>query len=273
MTQYKISVIGIGVVGQALVDTFLKAGHQVYTFDKNKNKGEIFDISEVQSSGFVFLCLPTPTKDGKQDISAIKSVLNKFPKSMPDTMVVLKSTVLPGTTEELSNKFNIPIIHNPEFISEKTALDDSINQTNHFFGISDNIGWDNDYKQKITAFLHSTYPNVRRYVNKSVYFLRSQETEMIKYTANCFYATKIVFCNEIYRTCKNFKANYNNVIKGAINSRGWITANHTNVPGRHGFGYSGMCFPKDMKAFSTYSDLIKKVDELNEMMKKINEEE
>jgi UDPglucose 6-dehydrogenase len=198
----------------------------------------------------IFLCLPTPmSHDGSCDISIICSVLNNLdllsenkPKK---TNVVIKSTIPPGTTEQVQIAFpNLNICFNPEFLREATAEDDFKNQQWI-------IAAGNEDCAKI---LEDVYKET---LPQAVFlFCKEKIAEMVKYTINCYLATKVSFANEIKQICDKLKISYNDMIQLATRDER-LGKSHWQVPGPmpaddgsrmllHGFG--GSCFVKDLNA-------------------------
>ena len=118
MKKFKVGVIGNGFVGEAISFAFSSVS-DMYVYDTDPLKS-LNELQSVHNCDFVFICVPTPMfQDGSQDLSYVEST---FEKATNKPVYILKSTVLPGTTEKLSKKYsNINIIFSPEFLSERTA--------------------------------------------------------------------------------------------------------------------------------------------------------
>lgn len=130
----------------------------------------------------------------------------------------------------------------PEFLTEKNYVNDFINNEDWVFGILNQS--DTDFPRKIKNLFDIAYKNDKIKYN-NVHFVSNSEAEMIKMFKNCFLATKVSFCNEMYTYCNEKGINYNNVINIAANDKR-ILHSHTQVPGHDGeYGYGGTCFPKD----------------------------
>ena len=121
------------------------------------------------------------------------------------SFVVIKSTVEPGTSRMLYSTYNLNILHNPEFLSAKTAVKDFENQ-NHIV-----IGKYSDEDNKNSLILEKLYQENWKDVEISKCLF--EESEMMKISVNCFYAVKIQFFNEIYSLSKKYKANYQNLVQ------------------------------------------------------------
>lgn len=131
--DYTIGIIGIGFVGDALLNSFQQCGITVKPYDKYKNIGTFTDTL---SSDIIFLCLPTlyNPDSGEYDKSALNQICNDLDGANFGGPVVIKSTVEPGTSDQLSTKYNLHILHNPEFLTARTAREDFHNQRHIVLG-------------------------------------------------------------------------------------------------------------------------------------------
>lgn len=238
-----IGVCGIGVVGLAVLNCFKKRGILLKVYDKYKNNG-IGKISDLLESKIIFLCLPTVYSIEKKeyDKTAIYEVCDYLKKNNYNGIVVIKSTVEPGTCRELNEKYNLNIINNPEFLTARTAEEDFEKQNHIVIG-----GKTNDDKniEIIKQFYDKYWGNIL--TSTATY----EESELMKIGVNSFYATKIQFFNEIYSLTNTFDdAKYEKIISMMLKNN-WISPNHVDVPGTDGkISYGGMCFPKDTNALN-----------------------
>lgn len=132
--KYRIGIMGIGMVGGALNYFFEISGIKTCIYDKYKHLGS---IDEVNGADVVFICVPTPYGDKKHgfDISYVEDAVNNLGG---EKIVVIKSTVLPGTTEKLQKKCDRhKFLFNPEFLVEKTAKNDMCNPDRQILGFTD----------------------------------------------------------------------------------------------------------------------------------------
>jgi UDPglucose 6-dehydrogenase len=178
-------------------------------------------------------------KDGSCHLTIVKTVLNNLKEIGYNGFVVLRSTVPVGTSDALKCYFM------PEFLTEKNYINDFINNKDWIFGV---LGLDeekdNVFQSKITELFQLAFQN-DRIKHNTLHFLTNKEAEMVKMFRNCFLATKVSFCNEIYEFCEKKNINYENVRKIAANDDR-ILHSHTGVPGHDGRkGFGGTCFPKD----------------------------
>ena len=261
-----IGVIGQGFVGNAVYQKF-KNFYSVYTFDLND---EICNSSldEIKNQcKVVFICVPTPMKkDGSCDTTIVESVIDLFSDST-GMILVNKSTIPPGTSEKL-NKIHkkIQIVFNPEFLTERNAIDDFNNQNRIIIG----------GPRPATTIIKNIYSRV--FPNTNIIKTGSTHAEMIKYFTNSLLATKVSFANEIFEICEKLNLDYDKVIEYSVHDKR-IGNSHLNVPGPDGdFGFGGHCFPKDLSALislteklGTTNNVLKSVMETNNKVRKIRD--
>jgi nucleotide sugar dehydrogenase len=238
MKKFKVGVTGNGFVGEAISFAFSSVS-DLYVYDTDPLKS-LDDLESVHSCDFVFICVPTPMfQDGSQDLSYVEDV---FEKATSKPVYILKSTVLPGTTEELSKKYsNIKIIFSPEFLTERTAKLDMLTQSRII------LGGELPLTEKAKTLFN------QRFKTKNIIQTDSKTAELTKYMNNTFFATKVSIMNEFKLLCDKIGANWQDALKGFV-SDGRIGDSHLNVPGHDGkLGYGGTCFPKDVNALLSFS--------------------
>ncbi len=235
-----VAQIGQGFVGSALRESFYQHGVETTVYDKYKNVGK---FSDVLKSDIVFMCLPTPfVKDVGFNLSAIEENLEKFPKNW-DGIIVIKSTVEPGTVRRLASLFQLDIMHNPEFLTQRTAFEDFHNQKHIVLGFNSI-----SEKGNLVIDLYS-----KLYPDAKISVCKSEESEAMKLFCNNFYAQKVMIFNEFYDICQKFGISFETV-KGLMLENGWINPMHTSVPGPDGqLGYGGACFIKDTMALLNFA--------------------
>ena len=237
----KIGIIGNGFVGKATCQIKCK-DIEVFAYDKNPDccDPQNFKFIDLQNCEIIFISVPTPmNKDGACYLEIVKSVLEDLKNLSYKGFIVLRSTVPIGTCDQLNCYFM------PEFLTEKNYIDDFINNKEWIFGLPGlEENKDNDFKIKIKCLIDMAFKNDRiKYTN--INFLTNKEAEMVKMFRNCYLATKVSFCNEIYEFCNKLGINYENVRHVAANDSR-ILHSHTIVPGHDGKkGFGGTCFPKD----------------------------
>jgi UDPglucose 6-dehydrogenase len=245
--MFNIGVVGAGFVGSAVIAGFsLKANIKVY--DRYKKFDTLEDVCE---QDIIFLCLPTPMRksDGKPEMSFIYNVVEDIKNILKDKdvqrrkILVIKSTVLPGTNRKLAIKYPMfDFISNPEFLTARAARLDFINASRIIIG----------------CFFTGAGKQVERlyrevFTHTPIYICSWEEAEMVKYMANCFFALKVIYLNEIYSICQ--KKGYDfELLKKMWLADGRIGNSHHEVPGHDGDrGFGGTCFPKDLSALIEWS--------------------
>ena len=237
----EIGIVGNGFVGEALAFVF-SPSYNVKIYDIVKSRS-VNSLEDTLNSDFVFICLPTPMKeDGSQDLSYINDFFNNY-SIIERPIYIIKSTVLPGVTRNLSKKFlNLKIIFSPEFLTQRTAKLDIITQSRII------IGSDNDkYSDEVEKLF------LIRFKNKNIIKTNTITAEFIKYMNNNFFATKVSLMNEFYRLSKKIGVDWETALHGFV-SDNRIGDSHLDVPGPDGkLGFGGACFPKDINAFIKFA--------------------
>ena len=247
-TKTNIGIIGNGFVGSAIAHGFsLWANLRIFDRDPRLSTDSL--VSVIQNSEIIFVCVPTPmdaSNGNKIDLSILDSVMADVHKynSSPagqEAAVVIKSTVIPGTTKRYEKLYpNMKIVFNPEFLSERTAKLDFNNPSRIILGGSD------EAMEPVEALYHNRFPYV------PIIKTDSESAEFTKYACNCFYAAKISIFNEFYQAARKQNLDWNSIMSGMLLS-GWVNPMHTLVPGTDGsLGFGGKCFPKDINAFIEY---------------------
>ena len=238
MNNCSIGIIGHGYVGESQSFAF-SPSFNVKVFDKDSSKST-HSLKEVLESDIIFVCLPTPMKkDGSQDLSFISDFFNDTKKG---PIYIIKSTVIPGTTNMLVNKYkNLDIIFSPEFLTERTAKLDILTQTRIILGGN----------KKLTNKVRKIYDI--RFKNKTVIETDSLTAEFIKYMNNTFFASKVSIMNEFYRLANHLGVDWEKALYGFVSDQR-IGDSHLDVPGPDGkLGFGGTCFPKDINAFISFA--------------------
>jgi len=258
LMKKKIGIIGLGYVGGAVHYWFEKRRKprlDLFLYDKYKKIGS---VEEVNKADIVFIAVPTPydARMGYDDSAVIESFENlRSPK-----IVVLKSTIIPGSTERFQKKFpKHKILFNPEFLRAKTAKTDFIKPERQIIGC--------------TRKSRSIAKEVLKLLPRAPFtrIMPATEAEMVKYFGNAFLATKVVFANQIYDLCEKLNINYNTV-KEAVGFDSRIGPSHLDIFHSGYRGYSGGCFPKDVKAFLDFSKKCGVEQRLLRMADRINED-
>lgn len=267
-----IAVVGTGYVGLVTGTCFAEMGnhvtcvdidaHKVTTlqegqipiyepgldtlFERNTRQHRLRFTTDlqaaIQSAEIIFLALPTPPGgDGSADLSFILKVAEDLSTMIEDYKIIVnKSTVPVGTAEKvaavLAAKLDaslFDVVSNPEFLREGVAVDDFMKPDRVVIGSSS--------PRAIEKMKHLYEPFVRQ--GNPIYIMDERSSEMTKYAANAYLATRITFMNEIANLCERTGADVDMVRKGMGSD---------NRIGKRflfpGIGYGGSCFPKDVKA-------------------------
>lgn len=235
-----IGIIGYGFVGQAVANGFNVASSGKDTirfYDKYKESESLEDV--IKKSEFIFVCLPTPMKDDESgiDLSIINEMAQEFTKYSDNTdkIVIIKSTVTPGTTVSLEKKYpKTKFAFNPEFLTEANFFQDFLNADRTV------IGANNDLVSRSVAVIYR-----QRFSKTTIYQTDPTTAELVKYFANAFLSLKVTFANFFYDYCQKIGVKYEEVKKMAASDKRIIDA-HLEVTTQKGFG--GKCFPKDLVA-------------------------
>ena len=245
----------IGVIGQGYVGSAIKIGLESYydleTYDKYSEEKSTMQLADmVESCEVIFVCVPTPmNKNGSCNIDVVEGVIKQINTLLTDwksdkkPIVVIKSTVPPGTTEKLHKKFKkVNVIFNPEFLTEANFIEDFKNQTRIILGGTRNG------TNKLRQIYNKVFP--------TAHIIKTHSTiaELVKYMTNSYLATKVSFANEMYSICEKFNMDYDKVVEYAtLDERLGVT--HWSLPGPDGdFGFGGHCFPKDLNALISVAD-------------------
>lgn len=248
-----IGVIGQGFVGSA-ISQFLRdeSDHSVVTYDlKDEVDMETGYKNVVLHSDIVYVCLPTPMdKEGRCHTGIVRDALMllDYHASLANKMliVLIKSTLVPGTIDSLQPKFSsLVIVSNPEFLTERTAYHDFKYGVSHLLGIPD------VHNNPVTHLLVNYHEEL--WPNGYVVTVTPAEAELTKYISNCYLAIKVATANHVYDLCPKLGIeDYNKFIQSAIQADPRIGGQHWKCPGPDGKrGFGGSCFPKDLSGMIT----------------------
>jgi len=275
----KISIIGTGYVGAVTGACLAELGHQIIFVGRNTKKLDLINSGKspiyepgldqllgknlpritttidlpdaICKTALTFICVGTPSNDdGSIDLDQVRAVSHTIGKSLATDdgyhTIIVKSTVLPGTSETLvipilereSGKkvfVDFGVASNPEFLKEGTAVTD-------FFHTDRVVIGTNDLKSR------SVLEELYKPLNAPLYATTIRTSEMIKYTSNAFLATKISFANEIGNLCKKMGIDSYDVFRGV-----GLDARISPHFFRSGMGFGGSCFPKDVRALIAHA--------------------
>lgn len=253
MSNIKVGVIGNGFVGKSIYRTF-STSNEVRVYD-NVPERTLNTLREtVVESDILFVCVPTPmsNRDGGIDLSYLQNALKTIRNTLfdndceySDKLIVIKSTVIPGTCRKAIEEYQLNIVFSPEFLTERNAVADSICSNNVIIGIGENtVGYENFMDLYINRFGYG-------YTVQSMSY---ESAEMVKYMRNAFFAMKVTFMNEMFRvSLLDQNIDWDDAVSGfAMDGR--IGHSHLSVPGHDGmYGYGGTCFPKDINAIINFA--------------------
>ena len=255
-SKKKVGVMGVGMVGGAVAKVFEKP----ILFDPYKKLGS---LKELNTADIIFVCVPTPydEKRGGFDLSIVKEAIEKLQGSK---IVIVKSTVVPGTTELFQKKYpQHKFLFIPEFLTEETADQDMRYPDRQIVGYtkqSYSVAGDLMHMLPMAPFER---------------IMPATEAEMVKYFGNTWFSTKVVFANQMYDLCQALGVDYDTVKDSAAADKR-IGRSHLVVLHKGYRGYGGKCLPKDTRAIiqkgrelNTPLELLEKVEEINNKLVKL----
>ena len=226
--QIVVGIVGCGFVGGALKAWLEENNKDVKILVSDPPKGYNDDLSRID---IAFLQIHVPTEDdGTQDLTLMKELI----KGLPYVPVFVRTTILPGSSARLSKETGHQVCYMPEFLTERTHIEDFKRQTMVFTGAVDLL--------------------IKVFPSKKFTVMSPLEAEITKYAHNVFGAYKVTYFNAVREYCGKMGADWAKVHTGCLLS-GYINDMHTHVPGPDGkCGYGGKCFPKDVNAFAKLTE-------------------
>ena len=231
----RVGIIGAGMVGGAIEHCFADA-HELFVHDPARGT-ELSNITD--NCDMAYIAVPSPANDdGSCDTSIVEEILAALPDGF---IAVIKSTVIPGTTEKLQAVYpSLKLAYSPEFLVERRRLEDFANQkilvvgTNH---------------EDVANLVFEQHKLAGVLVGEQTFHVSSTEAEMVKYTKNNFYALKVVFANQMHDICKAMGIEWS-VISDIITTPQDqpIGDSHLNPIMGLNRGFGGKCLPKDTLA-------------------------
>jgi len=251
--KYKIGIIGVGMVGGATKRYFEKKGIKTFLYDKGKNLGS---VEEINQGEIIFICVPTPfDKEKGFDLSFVEDACRNI---SGEKIVIIKSTVLPGTTEKFQKKYpQHKFLFNPEFLTELTADQDMQYPDRQIIGY--------------TKESHNVAGDVIQILPLAPFerIMPATEAETVKYFGNTWFSTKVIFANQMNDLCQKLGIDYNKVMEAAAADKR-IGRTHLEVFHKGYRGYGGKCLVKDIRALIQFANesnidlkLHKTVEEIN----------
>lgn len=259
--KIKVGIVGLGMVGEPIRRWFeevngYKRGRELFCYDIDPKRGFSEDVN---LADVVFVAVPTPPNpDGSCNVSIVESAV----KGIKDgKIVVVKSTVPPGTVERLQKKYpKKRMIFNPEFLTESQAWEDFLSPDRQIIGHTSKSLHDSIEVLNLLPRKNFIRPWTSDYSRKSV---NSTEAEFGKYASNVFGYIKVIYANILADMCyvmektDGIKADYENIRElMAADLRigpAWLNVAHGNYCGAGGY-----CFPKDMNAFISFGEALER---------------
>jgi len=247
----RIAIVGCGVVGGNLAAVFEeKTNYKIIRYDPDK--GFVGDISDAD---IVFICI----NDEDYNFAKLKSVADYVCNENKNGLIVIRTTVIPGTTDNFISKYNRKFVFMPEFLREKTAWEDTVDPDKLVIGTHERSS------AELLVLLFSFYSGVEILVMKPI------EAELAKIALNSLGVVKVIFANELYEIANTCGVDYKQLYKVFETDQN-ICERHLN-PTHDGYrGASGKCLPKDV-GFLIETAKTKKVNsKLLKLARKINNE-
>jgi UDPglucose 6-dehydrogenase len=230
----RVGIVGLGVIGTAQAEMF--AAHDLVTYDPAED--DTYPDEALSGCDFILICVGTPqSPDGRADLTYVERASADLPGGVP---VMLRSTVPPGTTDRLFEDDDRLYCHAPEFMGENRLHSWQRPQDVPYMILGGT--------PESTVFFRDRFTEVfpGRIVTCS-----ARESELAKYAANLYWATRVTFVNELARVCEAFGVDYENV-RAAWLTDPRMTEPYTQYAG-YPPGFGGRCWPKDLAALITAS--------------------
>ncbi len=256
LNEYKIGIVGAGVVGRATAQAHCEFVDEVRVYDVVPERCT-HKLVDVLGCDLIFVCLPTPLDEYDSSGCTTRAITEFFELVARDfdskklsANFVIKSTVPVGFTYSLALAYCLPnVVHSPEFLTARTALHDASNPTRTVVGVP-KVSLALRFPIALEDFYRMRHPDVPCIV------CYSRDSEAAKLATNGYYATKVAYFNEIQQYCKGDDVNFDTV-RAIMLTGGRVGESHTQVPGPDGkYGFGGTCLPKDL---STLIHCINKV--------------
>ena len=232
----RIGIIGLGTVGKAL-KSGLEKEHEIFVHDIGLDTS-IADVTE--NAELSFVCVPTPSDEetGGCDTRIVEDVLRLLPEG---SKVVIKSTVIPGTTQRLHEEFfGLKIACSPEFLRTATAVEDFQSQDVLVIGT---------HHDDLAECIIESHVKAGVVSMKGCTVVSPTQAELVKYAKNSFYSMKVIFANQFYDYCEDLGEDWS-VVKDIITRPQMQPIGDSHLEAIDGAkrGFGGNCLPKDTRA-------------------------
>jgi len=257
----KIGVVGLGYVGLVTAGVLAYQGYDVVGMDILKNKIEMLknrklpiyepglaelifsdkskisftdSYEDLKDRDIIFVAVPTPTINNKIDLSYVLSASKSIASVNKDAILVIRSTVIPGTAKKIMELTGLNVISNPEFTREGSAVYDTLHPDRVVVG---------GKNAEIVA-------EIWKFTNAPMIITTNEIAELIKYASNSFLAVKISFINEFAKLCEKIPGCDIEVVAKGIGLDKRIGESFLKA----GLGFGGSCLPKDTRAIVSFAE-------------------
>ena len=233
----RIGIIGLGTVGRAIQEGF-RRHHEIFIHDPVLGT-KLTDVTDNCDVAYIAVPTPSDQNSGKCDISAVRSTLESLPDGFS---AIIKSTVIPGTTQVFHDEFpHLSIACSPEFIRADSADEDFREQEILVIGT---------HHKELVDLVSKHHLQSGILLEGHVFHVTPTEAELVKYAKNSFYAMKVIFGNHFQRLTNILGQDWG-VVKEIIThpqKRGIVDSHLDEIDGK--MGYGGSCLPKDTIAIN-----------------------
>ncbi|MCK4295706.1 MAG: UDP-glucose/GDP-mannose dehydrogenase family protein [Candidatus Marinimicrobia bacterium] len=225
--KMNMGVVGCGVIGSSLANLLEDLGHEVKRYDPAINLTEDTSNCEV-----IFVCVPTKPDMKFEDVK--EAVFYTHLKNKKG-IIAIRSTLMPGMIDEFAKEYNREFVYLPEFLRERSALEDEIKPDKVIVGTNN--------METFRLFKKLFEPII---ANDKILMMKPVEAELVKVALNSLYTVKVVFGNELYDICQKYGADYYKLLQ-AFKLDKWINPQHLDPLFDSYRGAGGKCLPKDIK--------------------------